>query len=321
MRKNTSINLHSIFRRSLVTSTAVSSKPIKLNPWYIGGFTDGEGCWGLSVSKDSKRIMGYNLSPKFIIGVHKVDIALLERIQVYFGVGKIYYGPGNLVRFQVTSLEELINVIIPFYDKYPLVSQKRADFLLFKEIIEIIKTKEHMTKLGFEKILNIKAALNTGNSEALKEAFPAVSPVARPTVGFNGIPDPHWLAGFSDADGCFFISIYDSPKSKLGLAIQLSYIVTQHIRDKELLEGISTYLGCGRCSLRKEAGDFKVVSVTDIIQKIIPFFTEFPLQGVKRLNYNDLCAAAEIMKAKRHLTEAGLNEIKLIKSGMNTGRM
>jgi hypothetical protein len=104
------------------------------------------------------------------------------------------------------------------------------------------------------------------------------------------------------------------------LAIQLSYIVTQHVRDKELLEGISAYLGCGRCSLRKEAGDFKVVSVTDIIKKIIPFFTEYQLQGIKRLNFNDLCEAAEIMKVKRHLTEAGLNELKLIKSGMNTGR-
>lgn len=105
------------------------------------------------------------------------------------------------------------------------------------------------------------------------------------------------------------------------MAIQLSYIITQHIRDKKLLEGISTYLGCGKCSLRKEAGDFKVVSVTDIIKKIIPFFTEYQLQGAKLLNYNDLCAAAEIMKVKRHLTEKGLNELKLIKSGMNTGRV
>lgn len=315
------LTLHSIFRRSSATSTTVLSKPLTLNPWYIGGFTDGEGSWGLSVSKDSKRSVGYNLSPKFTIGVHKVDVALLERIKVYFGVGNIYYGPGNLVRFQVTSLEELITVIIPFFDKYPLVSQKRADFLLFKEIIELMKSKEHFTKLGLEKILNIKAALNTGNSDALKEAFPAISPVTRPSVDFKGIPDPHWLAGFTDADGCFFISIYDSPKSKLGLAIQLSYIITQHIRDKKLLEGISTYLGCGKCSLRKEAGDFKVVSVTDIIKKIIPFFTEYQLQGAKLLNYNDLCAAAEIMKVKRHLTEKGLNELKLIKSGMNTGRV
>jgi hypothetical protein len=184
-----------------------------------------------------------------------------------------------------------------------------------------MKSKEHLTKLGLEKIINIKAALNTGNSDALKEAFPAASPVTRPSVDFKGIPDPHWLAGFTDADGCFFISIYDSPKSKLGLAIQLSYIITQHIRDKELLEGISTYLGCGKCSLRKEAGDFKVVSVTDIIKKIIPFFTKYQLQGVKFLNFNDLCTAAEIMKVKRHLTEKGLNELKLIKSGMNTGRV
>ena len=37
------LTLHYIIRRSLVTSTTILSKPISLNPWYICGFTDGEG--------------------------------------------------------------------------------------------------------------------------------------------------------------------------------------------------------------------------------------------------------------------------------------
>jgi hypothetical protein len=43
----------------------------------------------------------------------------------------------------------------------------------------------------------------------LKAIFPKTIPVSRPLVKFTGIPDPNWLSGFTEADDCFFISIYD----------------------------------------------------------------------------------------------------------------
>jgi hypothetical protein len=107
-------------------------------------------------------------------------------------------------------------VIIPFFEKYPLISQKRAVPLrgleLFKRIVEIIHNKEHLTLTGLQKIVNLKASLNLGNSSELKALFPDTVPVARPVVEFAGIPDPNWLTGFTDADGCFFVSTYASPR-------------------------------------------------------------------------------------------------------------
>lgn len=82
-----------------------------------------------------------------------------------------------------------------------------------------------MTPDGLQKIINLKASLNTGNSGELKALFPHTIPVARPLVKYTGIPDPHWLAGFTEADGCFFVSPYASPKSKLGMAVQLEIIL------------------------------------------------------------------------------------------------
>lgn len=298
-----------------------TSKLAPLNPWFITGFTDGEGSWGLSISKDSIRKSGYNISPKFTIGLHAKDIDLLERIANQFGVGKIYIGSNNLIRWQVSSIEDLEGVIIPFYEKYPLVSQKKADFELFKLIIKLIKNKEHMSLEGMQKIINIKASLNTGNSDELRAIFPETKPVARPVIKYTGIPDPYWLTGFTEADGCFYISTYDSPKSKLGRSVQLVYVVTQHVRDRELMEGLIEYLACGKYSKRKDAGDFKVLSIADINNKIVPFFTEYSLQGVKSLNFSDFKLAAEIMKMKGHLTADGLERIQAIKMGMNTGRI
>jgi hypothetical protein len=95
------------------------------------------------------------------------------------------------VQFRVSSLKDLTDVIIPFFDKYPLVTQKRADYLLFKQIIELMNKGEHLTQEGLTKILSIKASINLGLSEVLKAAFPNIIPNVRPAIEFLGIPDPH----------------------------------------------------------------------------------------------------------------------------------
>lgn len=76
----------------------------------------------------------------------------------------------------------------------------------------------------------------------------------------------------------------------------------------------------GKYSKRKEAGDFKVVSIADINNKIVPFFSTYPLQGVKSLNFTDFKQVSLLMGEKSHLTEEGLEKIHEIKKGMNTGR-
>ena len=96
--------------------------------------------------------------------------------------------------------------------------------------------------------------------------------------------------------------------------------VTQHSRDQGLLEGLISYFGCGKYSKRKEAGDFKVLSIADINKKIVPFFSEYQLQGVKSLNFADFRSVAKIMEMKGHLTQEGLKQIRRIKMGMNKGR-
>ena len=55
--------------------------------------------------------------------------------------------------------------IIKFFDQYPLITQKRGDYLLFKEILKIMQLKEHLTTDGLQKIVNLKASLNLGLSE------------------------------------------------------------------------------------------------------------------------------------------------------------
>lgn len=78
----------------------------------------------------------------------------------------------------VQSLEGL-RVIVDHFEKYPLLTKKREDFLLFSQIFNLIDQKEHLTLSGLHKIVSIKASMNLGLSESLKGAFPDITPVQR----------------------------------------------------------------------------------------------------------------------------------------------
>lgn len=246
----------------------------------------------------------------------------MERIKATFGVGNIYFkSKDNTYRWKVSNINEIANVIIPHFIKFPLVTKKRADFELFSNIIQILQNKGHLNPNGLQEIVNLKASLNLGLNDKLKAHFPNTLLVSRPQISFKGIPDPNWLSGFSEGEACFFISVYESLKSKLGYAVQLVFRITQHSRDKELLKGIEEYFSCGRVEDRKtEACDYTVNSFKCFDEKIIPFFMKYPLQGSKLLNFEDFKKVVDIMKVKGHLTKEGLDEIKLIKANMNQGR-
>jgi len=124
--------------------------------------------------------------------MHVKDLALLKSIQNYFGgVGLIVKQGQDLVSYQVSSPKHISEVIIPHFDKYPLITKKKEDFILFKEAMDIVKKGEHLNPEGLQKIVNIRASINLGLSDRLKEAFPDTVPVERPVVHFIENIDPY----------------------------------------------------------------------------------------------------------------------------------
>ena len=52
------------------------------------------------------------------------------------------------------------------------------------------------------------------------------------------------------------------------------------------MRNLISYLNSGQCNLRtnKNVIEFAVTKFSNIAEKIIPFFTKYPLQGIKSLN-------------------------------------
>ena len=278
----------------------------------------------VTVNPHTEYRTGYRVKATFSIGLHKRDLALLELIQQYLGVGSITNNLNtNGIIYRVSGLKEL-KVIISHFDKYPLLTKKQADFLLFKQVISLLEDGEHLNTEGLKKILSLKASINLGLPDQLDRAFPDIVPVIRPILNSPPlIQDFNWLAGFTDAEGCFFVSVRESLNSRLNEAVSLRFVLTQHLRDEEFMRSLFTILGCGRYIPRsnQDYGEFVVEKFSDINQKIIPLFEQYQLKGVKRWDFEDFKQVANLMQNRDHLVLKGLNEIKLIKSNMNTKRV
>lgn len=323
-----------IFKRSYSSSAKSSSSLVKSNtlinkvtnkksnmdPWFVTGLIDAEGSFTISVLKSSSTKTGWTVNARFKITVHISDIDLMLNLKKFFGedIGKMVIFKDTCT-YRVDKLKDILEVIIPHFDKYPLVTQKLADYILFKEIASLMKNKEHLTLDGLYQILSYKASLNLGLSEELKDKFSNIEAVKRPLIINKDIPSPFWVAGFTTGDGSFYLVIRANKLNEIP-RIDIGFTIAQHSRDMLLLEKFSTFFNCGR--IKKDSRNsvyyYVVTSIKDITNNIIPFFNKYNTIGVKSLNFADWCEGAEIIKRKAHLSKEGVEHIRTIQSRMNS---
>jgi hypothetical protein len=116
--------------------------------------------------------------------------------------------------------------------------------------------------------------------------------------------------------------IIQESKSKITTDnLGLRFVITQHSKDSLLLDNISNYLGCGKCYFNRNEVNLTVSTFSDISHNIISLLNKYPLLGTKKKDYLDFCKVAELIKSKDHLTKQGIENIKRIKSNMNSKRI
>ena len=286
----------------------------KLDSSFITGLIDAEGSFVVTILKNTRYRLGWVIQARFQIKLHEKDRYLVLAIQDFFNnIGYISnINKRNSVEFRVTNTKDLY-IIISHLESNPLLTNKCADFLLFKEIYSIILENKHYTPEGLQKIINNKAVMNWGLSENLKESFTLTLQIKRPLVtsDINNIR-PEWIAGFCTGESNFSIFI-------TGKYASVRFSVSQDIRDALLLENLGIYLSCGKINKYKnrDVCELVVAKIDDIVMKIIPFFEKYPIKGSKYNNYIYFKEAAFIIKNKEHITNKGMDRIKELKAVIN----
>lgn len=119
----------------------------RLDPWWISGFVDGEGCFAVSVFRNMTTTSGYQVFPEFVVTQGTKSLSVLEELQNFFQCGNVYRNIRHdnhrecLHRYCVRSLEDLRLRIIPFFKEYPLRTAKRDDFQTFCTVITMVEKK------------------------------------------------------------------------------------------------------------------------------------------------------------------------------------
>ncbi len=111
-----------------------------LDPWFVTGLVDGEGSFTFS------RNRSQNVGLYFSLKLTAADRELLERVQSFFGVGKLYDVKPRLPRaasgftkasvfFRVTRQDSLRR-IVDHFDRYPLQGSKRLAFNAWRRVLD-----------------------------------------------------------------------------------------------------------------------------------------------------------------------------------------
>jgi hypothetical protein len=296
-----------------------------LDPNWVTGFVDGEGCFSVHLSKRKGSKLNFRTIIYFQIKLHIKDKDLLLQIKDFFkGIGTIVVDEKyNFVVYKVMKLYDIINIIIPHFDKYSLITTKYGDYILWRSIVELVSKDQHLDDIGFLKIVSLKSNLNKGLSLELLKYFPNQIEVEKAKAVLPKILNKNWIAGFFSGEGCFSVAVYRSNKHKLGYGIILQIIFTQHLKNETLFNSIKTTLECGNIFKysTKNIMYLRISKFEDINNKIIPMFKEYSIKGTKFLDFKDFCRVTEIINKGSHLGLEGLEEIRKIKLGMNRSRI
>ena len=125
---------------------------------WIVGFTDGEGCFSVSIFRNKTTKLGWQVFPEFVITQGEKSKSALEVFSKYFKCGKVFvnkrYDNHNehLYRYCVRSIVELQKTIIPFFEKHSLRTAKQKDFEVFANIVGMMSNRRHLSASGVRSI-------------------------------------------------------------------------------------------------------------------------------------------------------------------------
>ena len=220
----------------------------------------------------------------------------MTKIKNYLGGNIGYRKSQDTYYYGSTSFGAARNVI-NYFNKFNLQSRKHVNYLKWRKVYTLIQDKQHLTDKGLLEILSLKGSLNLGLSENIKNVFPNIKIKEKPKYEFNGIPSPFWLSGFISGDGSFHI-VFRS--TAVNAPVFLRFSVHLHIRDLEVLKGINTYLkekdiSNKKITLTKNSANLQITKYSDIVNVIIPFFNNYPILGMKSLDFEDFKKVSNII--------------------------
>jgi len=132
-----------------------------LDPWFVTGLTEGEGCFTVSFTLRRKLRLGIETRPSFSISLNERDLPLIQAIHGFFGCGAVRYSRADRTyKYESRSVGDLVSKVIPHFEEFPLQGSKAKDFSIFVDICRRIHANLHMRRDNLEEIIEDAYRMN-----------------------------------------------------------------------------------------------------------------------------------------------------------------
>lgn len=200
---------------------------------------------------------------------------MLHYIKRKLGVGQVAVS-GNDAEFRIRNRDDIVRIILPIFDKYPLLTSKYYNYDLFKQAAVIMCDTTLCTTTKHE-LLNKLKTLNMPDNY-FSPAWTIVNNQINNLADAQLVMLKWWIIGFTEAEGSFYLQRKDVG---CGARMVHGFEVTQKL-DPIVLLGISYILGI-KFAVKKTYNTVFTTNVSDI-PRIISYFNSTMI-GMKSLEY------------------------------------
>jgi len=144
----------------------------KISDDYLVGFVEGEGCFYVGIVRSRETITHWQVVYFFKVSQNPSGVLVLEALKRRLNCGYIKQNSQSdstyrSLAFVVRDLPSIADKVIPFFrDKF--FTKKASDFDKFCQVIELVSNKQHLSKIGITKILEIAYSMNTSKRKFSK---------------------------------------------------------------------------------------------------------------------------------------------------------
>jgi LAGLIDADG endonuclease len=155
---------------ALITTSAAYGVRVPLDPWYVSGLTEGEGCFCISFAVRHKLRTGVEVRPSFSLSLNEKDLELLMDLQAFFGCGWIRESKTDRTfKYEARAVGDLLDPIIPHFERHPLRGSKATSFETFASVCRMIEQGDHLWRDGLRSIIDIAYEMNLGTRRLARD--------------------------------------------------------------------------------------------------------------------------------------------------------
>jgi LAGLIDADG endonuclease len=148
---------------ALIARQGAYGRAVQLDPWYVTGLADGEGCFCVSLAIRPKMRVGLEVRPSFSLSLNEKDLGLLRGLQAFFGCRWIRESKRDRTfKYEVRSIRDLVGAVLPHFERFPLRGYKAQSCAGFASVCRMVEQGDHLQRDGMRAIVGIAYQINLG---------------------------------------------------------------------------------------------------------------------------------------------------------------